>query len=1806
MQYEIYEAKVKKVSAFLVKLYSHIALIVTILALLVAAATAAVAAKGSIVSESEFKAEIEYGSQLEFAAEAIFGDASYEYRAKGTEEWSDVAPTYPGEYEIRAYAITSFGTRRYGDVHTFTITPRELTLRVSEESIQYGDLPSVSGNTINGDTVSACSVIFDKLEANATAVTARADKATLVILDKDGKDVTSCYVVADTPDASVPLTPRPLQVTVETLTAQYNGQPFTFTGYELTGGELVEGDTKQAVFETKNESGDIINQLINVGAISSNGPKLEFKDKNGVDVTHLYAVEIISGTLTVEQRPLLIQTKNGELTYSGTEQSYPEFEQMDEYLLDGHEIRVIEDKAAKYLDCGEYENTLSFVILDRDGNDVSANYSINVGYGKVTVKPCKVTVTTLGTGENPFVYDGKDHEWLEFDLDFEGNATEVDESVTTDFSVRDVGTYENRFEVAFFRDTENVSYNYEIEYVYGVLEVVPREITLKLDDDRKVYDGTPLTSVKYGVAVGSFGLVEGHNLTLETNGSITRPDEETVVNEYVADSAKVTDANGADVTANYVITVEAGSLSIDKRPMKVVPTSLTRVYDGTRLTGGYEIDEGSAVDGHVIHVELSGESWRITKGKAAPYSINKVTVLDAEGADVTAYYDIDHSGEGILEITPRPLYLKTKSDSKVYDGTALTDHAGFTILDMGSGTGLVEGETLTSVEAEIGTLPAITNVWEGEGWQSGKDGTIENVQTAMVMNNGVDLTDNYDIHYCKDENDRDEDNTPAYGTLTIIRRRITLETPSAEKIYDGEALSAPCDLLPLANEGDGKLADDQSLVIVSGTPKYTNVFDTVGGRRNGEEGNNVQRVAVYNGTDDVSENYEITYRYGTLTVSPRPIKLRTESLERVYDGTPLHALSPESAWGGHLFETVSGETGLYDLVEGHEAVNHPNTAGSKMPSITDANANIGEDPLTPFKNALKARIVDTTYGQDMSENYEIVGYEYGTLTVRRRPITLVSVSGEWVYDGRKHDFKDSSEYLNNYVNGQKTPFYVVKGTIVPGQILGYIDIDSEIPTITDAGWVENLITATITADVNGSRMPVTQNYVIEYEYGTLTVNPRHIRVELPDATWVYDGTMHVVGTEKDTTIGYDGVRLAWDSPYHELVVDEQGNKHRLSVPGLSIMNAGTYTNEQVVTILDSDDHPVKEGNYIIEYADYGTITVERRPLVIRLYGEKIYDGQFVTDCEYKLENYTSLCMGHSLEVSPLEKDIINANEYGWPVNPDLNTLVILDVSGADVTGNYDPSGMPGEYIIKQRPITVRTDDGSKLYDGTPLVVPGFRVVTNFGGMVLAPGQRIELNVTAAPVTPGYYYNTADSLCIYDADGVNVTKNYCEASEETEMVVFGKLEISVDLTIRVTTASAQKKYDGQKLETPDREPDGYKIEILNGVLPEGFEVHVEVTGSQTEIGASKNTARVWVKDNRKSESELANVTRLVNIEIICGTLTVLSPTADLEELVLTPIYLSKTFDGQPLDYSNLEWYEKVVMTEQLQKLKDENYTLEFDVMIYPGEGDEWINGQWSVSAVGEYKTAVARNTFRVYDPHGIDVTDRYNLITRSEHGTMQIFAHEPIKIYLYSLDVIYDGKYPEWTMYDYVIEYDGMEIEGQLAENGSYVYYEFIDTNGNQVRLEIYCVRGPEKASGSWTVAELNKRFHDCVSYRATVNGHHADFDSMPLELVMFEEDPSAYPLTVEQISIEFTAASEKREYDPDNREPLTNDGYHITKGALAEGHRVQSVSVQSDAYLVEIGQCNNKISNVVIVDEDGWPVTEHYSISYVDGLLELI
>ena len=97
---------------------------------------------------------------------------------------------------------------------------------------------------------------------------------------------------------------------------------------------------------------------------------------------------------------------------------------------------------------------------------------------------------------------------------------------------------------------------------------------------------------------------------------------------------------------------------------------------------------------------------------------------------------------------------------------------------------------------------------------------------------------------------------------------------------------------------------------------------------------------------------------------------------------------------------------------------------------------------------------------------------------------------------------------------------------------------------------------------------------------------------------------------------------------------------------------------------------------------------------------------------------------------------------------------------------------------------------------------------------------------------------------------------------------------------------------------------------------------------------------------------------------------------------------------------------------------------------------------------------------------------------------------------------------------------------------------------------------------------------------------------------------------VEQREITITAASQTRAY---NGTPLTNDGYSVTEGELAEDDKVVSATVKGSQ--LDVGSSANTVSNAKIskttveTDEDGkevevvTDVTDGYKITYVNGRL---
>ena len=115
---------------------------------------------------------------------------------------------------------------------------------------------------------------------------------------------------------------------------------------------------------------------------------------------------------------------------------------------------------------------------------------------------------------------------------------------------------------------------------------------------------------------------------------------------------------------------------------------------------------------------------------------------------------------------------------------------------------------------------------------------------------------------------------------------------------------------------------------------------------------------------NVSSNYDITYEYGNIVVTKRPVIFKTKDLEKEYDGTVLTDTS-------HQLKEIP------DLIKGH-------TYKIEGPFNEITNVGVVENTLTVID------ILDSSK-KSVIENYDIQ-YEYGNLTIHQRKITIESLS----------------------------------------------------------------------------------------------------------------------------------------------------------------------------------------------------------------------------------------------------------------------------------------------------------------------------------------------------------------------------------------------------------------------------------------------------------------------------------------------------------------------------------------------------------------------------------------------------------------------------------------------------------------------------------------------------------------------------------------------------------------------------------------------------------------------------------------------
>ncbi len=271
------------------------------------------------------------------------------------------------------------------------------------------------------------------------------------------------------------------------------------------------------------------------------------------------------------------------------------------------------------------------------------------------------------------------------------------------------------------------------------------ELTITTGSDTKQYNGTALTNSTASVS----GLVNGETATVSATGSQT--DVGTSKNTYSIEW-------GTAEASNYTITEDLGTLEVTAATLTITAASDSKVYDGKALTKNSYTNTDLATGDAIESVTITGSQTAVGKSDNVP---SAAVIKNAAGDEVTANYAITYAN-GTLEVSAATVTITAASDSKVYDGTALTKNS-YTNTALATGDA-IESVTITGSQTIVGKS--------------------NNVPSAAVIKNadGDDVTGNYAITY-------------ANGTLEVTAATMTgVTVTNYSGTYDGKAHTIKLDV----------------------------------------------------------------------------------------------------------------------------------------------------------------------------------------------------------------------------------------------------------------------------------------------------------------------------------------------------------------------------------------------------------------------------------------------------------------------------------------------------------------------------------------------------------------------------------------------------------------------------------------------------------------------------------------------------------------------------------------------------------------------------------------------------------------------------------------------------------------------------------------------------------------------------------------------------------------------------------------------------------------------------------------------------
>ncbi len=172
------------------------------------------------------------------------------------------------------------------------------------------------------------------------------------------------------------------------------------------------------------------------------------------------------GVLRLFETPISIKIEDYTTTYNAekVEAIFP-YKITSGGLLAGDNIEISTKK--DIIDAGVYDDVFDVKILDRNGQNVTASYNLNLDMGTLEVLPFEIT---LQSATAVFPDDGSDHGDKGVST-IKGHLLNNDYLVFSGFKTFNTkGFHENTFSAKIFtEDSKEVTKNYDISYQYGYI-----------------------------------------------------------------------------------------------------------------------------------------------------------------------------------------------------------------------------------------------------------------------------------------------------------------------------------------------------------------------------------------------------------------------------------------------------------------------------------------------------------------------------------------------------------------------------------------------------------------------------------------------------------------------------------------------------------------------------------------------------------------------------------------------------------------------------------------------------------------------------------------------------------------------------------------------------------------------------------------------------------------------------------------------------------------------------------------------------------------------------------------------------------------------------------------------------------------------------------------------------------------------------------------------------------------------------------------------------------------------------------------